>query len=171
MNGIKSLCALLAGVVTILIYFSAFAAEDHKIEFVDSMWDGKTIPDEQQCPSKGDGVNPHTPKLKITNLPKGTNYLLMVITDEDYGQSGDHGIFRLKIPSGATEIIFPRIYQLKEEMPPGVTIEKGNRWVMGVGHYLSPCSGGRNHNYYSDIVAYGEGDKKLGENYIDWGRY
>jgi len=168
---VHSLAIILLGAAMILSGFSAFAAEDHKITFMDPMWDGKTIPDKQQCPSRGAGVNPHTPKLKITNLPAGTKYLLMVITDENYGRSGDHGIFRLKVPSGATEVIFPRIYQLKEELPSGVTIEKGNRWGMGVGHYIAPCSGGKNNNYYSDIIPYGEGDKKLGENYIDWGRY
>jgi len=175
MNGMRYSSALLVGVVTILIHFSVFAAEDHKIEFVDSMWDGKTIPPEQQCPTRGAGVNPHTPKLKISDLPAGTKYLLMIITDENYGGKGDHGIFRLKIPSGAKEIIFPRIYQLKKEMPAGVTIEKANAWHSWVGvragHYLAPCSGGRGNNYYSDIIFYGEGDKKLGGAYIDWGRY
>jgi len=157
--------------MVIPFHLSALAAEVHKIAFMDSKWDGKSIPDGQICTAQG-GENPHTPKLKITNLPSGTNYLLMIITDEDAGENGAHGIFRLEVPSGATEVIFPPIHETAKAMPPGVTLEKREGWVMSRGgHYLPPCSNRRNHNYYSDITAFGEGDKKITNNYIDWGKY
>ena len=168
---VHSLAIILLGAAMILSGFSAFATEDHKITFMDPMWDGKTIPSEQRC-VKQSGKNPHTPKLKITNLPSGTKYLLMYITDDNVGRVGQHGIFRLEVPSGATEVIFPRIHEQAKTMPPGVTIEKGEWWYMSRrGHYLPPCSNGRRHLYYSDITAFGEGDKKITANYIDWGKY
>ncbi len=39
------------------------------------------------------------------------------------------------------------------------------------GHYLPPCSNGRNHNYYADIILFDGAGKKIAGTYIDWGRY
>ena len=157
--------------VMMVLTGSAFAADEHKIEFMDSMWDGKTIPSGMECTAQV-GKNPHTPKLKITKLPAGTKYLRMVITDENAGSDGQHGIFRLKVPSGATEVIFPSIYETAKKLPSGVTLEKNEGWGMSKeGHYLPPCSNGRDHNYYADIIPYDENDEKLGENYIEFGKY
>ena len=100
-------------IATILIYSSAFAADDHKISFMNPMWDGKKIPIGMECTTQG-GKNPHTPKLKVTNLPKGTSYLRMVITDESNGGEGFHGIFKIKVPTGASEIVIPGIYATTE---------------------------------------------------------
>ena len=158
-------------IATILIYSSAFAADDHKISFMNPMWDGKKIPIGMECTTQG-GKNPHTPKLKVTNLPKGTSYLRMVITDESYGGEGFHGIFKIKVPTGASEIVIPRIYELVEELPSGIELERANgNPGGGRGHYLPPCSGGIKHNYYAEILPYNSDDKKLKENYIDFGRY
>jgi hypothetical protein len=155
----------------VFFHSSAFAADDHKISFMDPMWDGKTIPSGMECSRQG-GEKPHTPKLKVTNLPKGTSYLRMVITDESYGGEGFHGIFKIKVPTGASEIVIPRIYELVEELPSGIELERANgNPGGGRGHYLPPCSGGRKHNYYAEILPYNSDDKKLKENYIDFGRY
>ena len=138
---------------------------------MDPMWDGKKIPSGMQCSRQG-GVDPHTPKLKVTNLPKGTSYLRMVITDESYGSDGFHGIFKIKVPTGASEIVIPGIYEQKEQLPSGIELERGNGSPDGGrGHYLPPCSGNRNHNYFAEILPYNDSDEKLKENYIDFGKY
>ena len=156
---------------TVFVCSSAFAEGDHKISFMDPMWDGKKLPSGMEC-SRQSGQNPHTPKLKITNLPNGTSYLRMVITDESYGGEGFHGIFRIKVPKGASEIVIPRIYEQAKKLPAGIELERGNGSPGGSqGHYLPPCSGGRNHNYYAEILPYNDSDEKLKENYIDFGRY
>jgi phosphatidylethanolamine-binding protein (PEBP) family uncharacterized protein len=161
----------LLAAVTILFHSSAFAAGDHKISFMNPIWDGKRIPIGMQCSRQG-GDNPHTPKLKVTNLPKGTSYLRMVISDESYGGAGFHGIFKIKVPTGASEIVIPGIYETTEQLPSGIELEKGNGSPAGGrGHYLPPCSGNRNHTYTAEILAYNDSDEKLKENYIDFGKY
>ena len=96
----------------------------------------------------------------------------MIVTDADNGSPGDHGIFRLDVSSGTTEVIFPRIYETKKEMPVGVKIVEGNVWGAGKwGHYMPPCSGGRGNMYYCDITVFGDDDKDLGTTLIKWGEY
>ena len=125
----------------------------------------------QVCNTQG-APNPSTPALKVTGIPAGAKYLILKVTDEDYGNSGGHGIFRIDLPANTSETTIPSIFETKKELPAGVSLVKGEENGMSKhGHYLPPCSNGRNHAYYSDVEVYNSDDKKINANYIEWGRY
>ena len=119
-----------------LLVFSALAsnflvvsanAAELKVVFLDAKWDGKKIPANQQCIKQG-GVNPSTPKVKVTGIPSGAKSILMIISDWGHGSAGAHGILRFKVADGATEMVLPAIAESATNFPSGVSVEQGESW-------------------------------------------
>jgi len=163
-----------------VLFFSALAsnflvislnAAELKAIFLDAKWDGKKIPDDQQCITQG-GVNPSTPKIKVTGIPSGAKSILMTITDYNYGSAGLHGVFRFKVADGATEMVLPAIAETAKNFPSGVEIEKYESGGMSQeGNYLPPCSDRRSHMYASEIQVVDSDDEELALFDLEWGRY
>ncbi|NMM46135.1 hypothetical protein HH303_16705 [Rhodospirillaceae bacterium KN72] len=145
-------------------------------EFLDSAWDGKHIPDGQQC-QEFDGAGA-TPPLRLSGLPDGTNAILLFFNDEDYeplSTGGGHGIVGFEVAPKDGRVDLPAVPGGTTDMPDGVWLEAENRDDIGEAGYLAPCSGGEG-NLYSvriEAVRYLDDDHYdvLSEGYLQLGRY
>ena len=68
---------------------NAFALD---AKLADPAWDGVKVPAGQQC-QKFDGKNPATPKLTVSDIPAGTNSIVLEYSDRDSKKmnNGGHG--------------------------------------------------------------------------------
>ncbi|MGP5210452.1 hypothetical protein ACTXJ5_06640 [Psychrobacter alimentarius] len=98
---LKSVIALTA-LATLTLSATAFAMD---VKFTDGAWNGKKIPEGQQC-VKYDGKSPATPSMSVTNIPAGAESLVFVYNDVSNKrmQNGGHGIVEFALPKGATSI-------------------------------------------------------------------
>ncbi len=150
-------------------------------KFADASWDGKIIPNKQWCSLySGNGF---TPEMIISNVPKGTNAIIMEINDEGYSKlstNGGHGKIGFWINQDSSTItLMPVQGETSKDLPYGAFIESASRstgrWATS--GYLPPCSGGKGHMYSAEIKAVykaknkDEKSKLLGETYIQLGRY
>ena len=150
-----------------------------EISFADPIWDGKSVPEGQQCSRfKGNGA---TPRLTVKNLPPGTNAIIMEYSDRSYApmDNGGHGKIGYRIPKGTTEITVPSVPGHTFDLPEGfflVAAHANPSWDKA-GAYMPPCSGGRGNYYYVtvkavyDALSKGEESKLLGKGKIGLGRY
>jgi len=127
-----------------------------EVSFVDSMWDGKTVPTGQQCQRFG-GSNPSTPRLMIKGIPPGTNAVIMEYSDRSYPpmDDGGHGRIGFKMPENTKEIILPSVPGHSFDLPQGFFIVSPHQapgWDKA-GAYMPPCSGGRGNSYYVTVKA------------------
>ena len=154
-------------------------AADLKISFADPAWNGKKIPDGQQCTKfRGKGA---TPALQIENIPAGTNAVIVEFNDRDYQPlpwNGGHGKIGFWISEGSSSALLPSVPGETNELPEGSFLEKRNRATGDYARpgYLPPCSGGRGHRYFAEVKAVKkiEGRKKptvLAKAKIQLGRY
>lgn len=151
-----------------------------KVSFADALWDGKRVPDGQQCQRFG-GTNPLTPRLKVEGIPAGTNAIVMEYSDRSYPpmDNGGHGKIGYSIPEGTTEIVIPSVPGHTFDMPEGFFIvapHQGPGWDTA-GAYMPPCSGGRGNAYYVTIKAVRQSSdedkdfKVLGQAVLELGTY
>ena len=147
---------MLSACLTTDRYESSFIETDLEVTIADSFWDGKSIPEGQQCVRFG-GKNPMTPRLKINNIPPGTSAIIMEYSDRSYPSMdyGGHGIVGYRINKGTRSVIIPSIPGYSYELPDGFFIISSHRgsWFHKAGAYLPPCSGGRKNSYYVTIKA------------------
>ena len=70
------------------------------VSFEDPMWDGKKIPERQQCIRFGG--NPSTPRLSVKDIPIRTDAIIMEYSDRDWPpmDRGGHGKIGYRIPAG-----------------------------------------------------------------------
>lgn len=149
--------------------------------FADSKWDGKKIPGNQVCSLfGGKGA---TPKMNISNIPQGTNAIIMEINDEGYAplsSNGGHGKVGFWVDKGNKSITLKSVPgDSYNNLPKGTFIEQASKagGKYATSGYLPPCSGGKNHMYSAKIQAVykakndDEVSKLLGETYIQFGRY
>ncbi len=176
--------------IVFALYFTAFVASDTsnavsksaklEVSFVDSIWDGKKVPKGQQCQRFG-GSNPSTPRLKIKNIPPGTNAIIMEYSDETYSPMdyGGHGKIGYRIPENTKEIIIPSVPGHSFNLPEGFFIVSPHQapdWDKA-GAYMPPCSGGRGNSYYVTVKAVYQpsiDDKKfklIGKAVLELGNY
>lgn len=148
----------------------AFALD---ISFVDGKWDGETIPTGQQC-QKFDGVNPGTPKLNLSNIPAGSDSVVLAYSDrnsKNMNNSG-HGIMEYTLPEGVSRVQLPIEFGHTYEMTQGfkmIAEHRGAGWDRA-GAYMPPCSGGKDHAYYVTIQTYA-GDQVTAETVKELGKY
>lgn len=173
-------CRKLMCVLTVLtgaaVYSSAAFAAELTVEFADPSWDGKVIPEGQQCQEfDGQGA---TPPLHLSGLPDGTNAVLLLFNDEDYeplSTDGGHGIIGFEIEPVNGGAMLPAVPGGTTEMPEGIWLEAENRDDIGEVGYLAPCSGGEGNLYSVQILAVRylneEQYEILAEGYLQLGRY
>ncbi len=123
------------------------------VSFVDPRWNGEKIPEKEQC--KRFGGEPKTPALKITQIPEGTEAVIMEYSDRDWPpmDNGGHGIIGFRIKNDISEVVIPSIPGHEYNLPAGFFIiaeHRGASWDKA-GAYMPPCSGGRGNRYYVTI--------------------
>lgn len=168
---IKSLTTKTLMICTTLALSTHVFAMD--VTFDDAMWNGKTIPEGQQCLNY-DGKSPATPSMTVSNIPTGAESLVFVYNDVSNKrmQSGGHGIVEFALPEGAMNAKVPRVFGHTYEVPVGIEMIAEYRSRKGEirGAYKPPCSGGKNHLYTVDVQAW-QGDTVLAETTVEMGRY
>lgn len=154
-------------------------ADDLIVSFADPAWDGKKIPDGQQCTKfGGKGA---TPSLQVENIPAGTNALIVEFNDRDYqplSRNGGHGKIGFWISEGSSSALLPSVPGETNDVPEGVFVERRNRATGDYARagYLPPCSGGRGNRYFAEVKAVEkiEGRRRpkvLAKARIELGRY
>ena len=158
--------------VIIVLMFSANAlALD--IQFADNSWDGVTIPEGQQCQKFG-GVNPSTPKWIVSDIPAGSDTIILEYSDRESERmnNGGHGKMSFAINSSAEKVEIPSVPGHTFEIPAGFTMIEAHRgpgWDRE-GAYMPPCSGGKGHAYYVTIKTL-KGDQVTAETIVEMGKY
>lgn len=153
-----------------------------KAEFTDSKWDGNTVPKDEVC-EKYNKKGGSTPSLKITNLPKGTNKIVLTFSDNNPRAkmlNGGHGVIGYKVSQDTNSLIIPPLKGQTFDLPvnfESIADHRGTQWGLKAGVYLPPCSGGRGNPYDVIIEAiheYKETDQKpmlLGDTRLRLGTY
>ena len=136
--------------------FTAATASEFSAVTIDPLWDGKNVPKGQQCQRFG-GESPMSPQIKISNIPEGTEAIVVKFNDESYYDMnyGGHGKLAMVIEPGATEVLFPAIAGHSYDLPEGVIMisaHKAPHWDKE-GAYMPPCSGGKRNKYTATIEA------------------
>lgn len=149
---------------------SAMALE---VNFVEDQWNGETIPEGQQC-QKFDGVNPGTPKLRLSDIPRGSDSVVLAYSDRNSKNmnNGGHGIMEYTLPEGVSSVVLPTVFGHTYEIPEGykmIAEHRGKGWDKA-GAYMPPCSGGKNHDYYVTIQTYA-GSDVTAETVLELGKY
>ncbi|MCG8488743.1 MAG: hypothetical protein MI756_14815 [Chromatiales bacterium] len=130
------------------------------VSLVDSSWDGKTIPANQQCGKfGGKGA---TPTLHIRQIPAEANAIVMEYSDRTYPpmDRGGHGKFGYRIQANASSVTIPSILGHSFDLPNGFYLIEAQRaptWDRA-GAYLPPCSGGKGNDYYVTVRAVNQVD-------------
>jgi hypothetical protein len=151
-----------------------------ELSFVDSDWDGKTIPNGQQCQRQG-GENPSTPRILVSNIPEGSDAIILEFSDKDYRpmDDGGHGKIGFMISKGTREAVIPSIQGHSFNLPNDFFIIQEHQASSfdTAGAYMPPCSGGIGNSYYVTVKAVellSKEDKTfilLGQGILELGRY
>ena len=126
-----------------------------QVSFADPIWNGKVIPQGQQC--KRFGGNGSTPRLVVRNIPSEANAIIVEYSDRDYAQmdNGGHGKIGYKIQQGTNEVTIPSVPGHTFTLPDGffmISSHGAPSWDQA-GAYMPPCSGGSGNLYYATIKA------------------
>jgi len=143
------------------------------VKFTDNIWNGVNIPEGQQCQKFG-GMNPSTPKLIVSDIPTGSNAIILEYSDRDAKKmdNGGHGKMKFVINSTSGKVEIPSVPGHTFEIPSGFTMIEAHRgagWDKE-GAYMPPCSGGKGHAYYLTIKSLKD-DKVTAETVIEMGKY
>ncbi|RBW43090.1 hypothetical protein DS885_14110 [Psychromonas sp. B3M02] len=127
-----------------------------EVELTDSAWDGVKIPEGQQCQKFG-GQNPMTPALKVSEIPAGSDSIVLAYSDRDSEKmnNGGHGVMSYEIDSMTTSVAIPKVAGHSYDLPEKVTMIEAHRspgWDKE-GAYMPPCSGAKDHAYYVTVKA------------------
>jgi hypothetical protein len=134
-------------------------------------WDGRTLPDGQQC--EREGGNGATPPLRVSGIPAGADTLVVAYNDLDYpplSRDGGHGKIGFTLAPGATSASLPAVPGHSRQMPAGAFIEAHNRGYRKIG-YVPPCSGGAGHRYVAIVTALRDGVRVAASGAVSIGRY
>jgi len=147
------------------------------VTLADSEWDGNKIPEGQQCQKfKGHGS---TPRIRVSNIPKGTNAIVVEYSDKSYKamDNGGHGKIGYFIEERIDKVTIPPIEGHTFDLPKSFFIvapQQAPKWDKA-GAYLPPCSGGKGNKYVATVKAVhqtkGKIDKTIVETDIDLGIY
>lgn len=150
------------------------------LTFADSEWDGKTIPDGQQCQRQG-GENPSTPRIQVNNIPEEADAIILEFSDRNYGpmDDGGHGKIGYKISEGTKEVVIPSVLGHSFDLPEGFFLVQEHKASSydTAGAYMPPCSGGIGNSYYVTVKAIremSEEDKTftlLAQGILELGKY
>lgn len=148
----KMIMGLMA--IAILTPIQVMAA-DMSAKISDAAWDGKTVPEGQQCNRFGGKAM--SPTLKVMDIPADANALVMAFDDRTYGpmNNGGHGQVIYSITKGVGQADIPSIAPHTFDLPEGFKLlaaHKAPDWDTA-GAYMPPCSGGGGNQYVVVIKA------------------
>ena len=148
--------------ITFITAFAVIASAGGKdvppltIEFADSSWNGTVVAANQQCQKFG-GIQPGTPVLHITVIPRGADAIVMEYSDRDSEKmnNGGHGVLGYKLDAEVSEVIIPSLaghtFEVAEPFY-SIAPHRSPKWDIA-GAYMPPCSGGKGHEYYVSVKA------------------
>ena len=156
----------------VIMVFSANASA-MDVRFADTAWDGVTVPEQQQCQKFG-GINPSTPKWIVSDIPAGSNAIILEYSDRNYEKmnNGGHGKMSFAINSSTESVEIPTVPGHTFKIPTEFTMieaHRGQGWDKE-GAYMPPCSGGKGHAYYVTIKTLKD-DKVTAETVVEMGKY
>jgi len=158
-----------------VIAFSSFSSAVVAIEvsFADPLWNGVLVPEGQQCQKFG-GNNPSTPEWRITDIPAGSDLIVLEYSDRDSKRmdNGGHGQMSFAIDATTQAINIPSVAGHSFTLPPKFTMieaHRGTGWDID-GAYMPPCSGGKDHAYYVTIKIV-KGDRVTATSIVEMGKY
>ncbi len=159
--------------VSIMLPGVALAQSALTAKFTDPAWDGKTVPDGQQCSLfGGEGW---TPPLEISGLPEGTTKITLAFNDKTYTpmDDGGHGVIGFDVTPIDGVAMLPAAPGETDDLPDGVSVVTKSR---GTGEYdkpgyLPPCSGGNGNLYTATITALDASGGTVGIGEIELGHY
>ena len=143
------------------IYVPVAQLEELTVEFVNLKWYKKVILEESTC-NAADYAE--TPSLMISNIPVGTNAIIMEYSDKSLPlmDNGGHGKIGYALPDGTKEITISSIPSNDSELPNGFWLVAKHRNAFDFAKeyptYMPPCSGGKGnegleHKYSVTIKA------------------
>jgi hypothetical protein len=167
MKKVLILCSFLA--------ISSLMANDLKVEFSDSKWDGVNIPKDEVCSNYNIEAG-STPPLKISNIPENTDKIIFTYNDKTFTKmdNGGHGIVSYKVENNSKEIEVPALQGETFDLENGfevVTAHTGTRFKKTPGAYLAPCSGGKGNTYTVNINAVDSSNKSLSSTELVLGKF
>jgi len=176
MTRLRLLAALIATIA--LAAASAPAAAAMTARLADDAWNGRKIPDGQQCTRFG-GAGA-TPAIAVSGLPDGADGVVVALNDETYTpmDKGGHGVLGFAIAPGESALLAP-VPGETNDLPAGVRVIQGHK-ARAAGYspgtaYLPPCSGGMGNRYTATVSAVrwrdGGGFDVLAETRLVLGRY
>ncbi len=148
------------------------------LSFADANWDGKVIPEGQQC--REFGGNGASPRIKIKGIPPQANNLVLEFSDATYKpcDNGGHGVINYQLSKGSKQIIVPSIPGQTFNLPKGFSLIKehcGANLMMERGAYIGPCPGIGNLYYVTVKALYRKDEysdsKLLGVGRLNIGTY
>jgi len=156
--------------ITFFVSTNAFALD---AKFADESWDGVKVPAGQQCQKFG-GTNPATPKLIVSEIPPGSNALVLEYSDRNYEvmDNGGHGVMKFTFDTGKSQVEVPSVLGHTFDIPKEFTLIEAHRspkWDKA-GAYMPPCSGGKNNEYYVTIKAVKD-DEVTATTVLEMGKY
>lgn len=161
--------------VTLFLLLFALSSTAYALDvsFADSKWDGMKIPSGQQCQKFG-GMNPATPSWNISNIPVGSDSILLEYSDRDSKKmdNGGHGRMLFSLDGTTSALALPPVPGHTFVIAPPFTIVEAHRgagWDID-GAYMPPCSGGKNHAYYVTIKTL-KGKSITAEAIVEMGSY
>ncbi|MBP7769683.1 MAG: hypothetical protein KA055_01020 [Aliarcobacter sp.] len=160
-------------ILSTLLFASSVFANDLKVEFTDSKWDGITIPKDEVCSNYNTKAG-STPALRISNIPKNTTKIIFTYNDKTFIKmdNGGHGILSYKV--NASEVEVPALKGETLELTDGfeeVTAHTGTRFKKTPGVYLAPCSGGKENTYTVNINAVDASNNSLANTELVLGKF
>lgn len=140
--------------VAILTPIQVMAA-DMSAKISDAAWDGKTVPEGQQCNRFGGKAM--SPTLSVTDIPAAADALIIAFDDRSYGpmNNGGHGQVIYHISKDAGQVDVPSIAPHTFDLPNGFTLLSAHKAPSGdtAGAYMPPCSGGGGNQYVVVVKA------------------
>lgn len=161
---------LLASIALSGLTANAYALD---VELADAAWNGDKVPSGQQCQKFG-GINPVTPKLSVSDIPAGTDTIVLEYSDRDSQKmnNGGHGRMSFEIKTGSSMVEIPSVSGHTFDIPALFKIIEAHRspgWDKA-GAYMPPCSGGKGHEYYVTVKAV-SGEKVNASSIIELGKF
>jgi len=152
---------------------------DLKISFTDDAWNGKTVPEGQQCGAfGGQGA---TPGLAIDNIPPKANALILSFNNISHIllDRGGMGKIGYHFKQGTPNVTLPPVPGSTFDLPEPFFVITAHQkpFQNKPGAYLPPCSGGKGDHYFLTVKAIWLPDSTdmppeiLGQGKISLGRY
>jgi len=158
-----------------LLFASSTFASGLSVQFVDTKWDGITVPKDEVCSNFNIKAG-STPPLKISNIPENATKLIFTYSDKTFTKmdNGGHGVIAFNLAKNTKEVIVPaqqgETFELKEGFEV-VNAHTGTRFKKTPGAYLAPCSGGKGNTYQVTISAVDSSNKPLASTDLTLGKF